>query len=344
MLSDSEISEIRRELEESSNPFFLFHDDPDGLASFLLLYRKIKRGSGMMVKSVPKVDSRFVEKAKDERHDKVFIMDIAIVEQSFVDEVKKPVIWIDHHQPLQLKNVKYYNPRSSNIKDNYPATYVCCKVASNPEDLWIAMTGIVGDWFIPEFAEEFAKKYPDLWDSRVKNPDDAMYETKLGTLIKVFSFILKGATSDANRCVKIMTRIDSPYEILEQKTPAGKYLYRKFEKINREYEKVLASAKKAVRSNEKFVVHTYKGEQSFSSEVSNELLHFHPEKVIVVGRERDGEVRMSLRGSGKNVILPRLKKALEGIDGYGGGHEYACGGAVKIADFPNFIENFKAQF
>ena len=78
--------------------------------------------------------------------------------------------------------------------------------------------------------------------------------------------------------------------------------------------------------------------------VANELLHFHPDKVIIVGRERDGEVRMSLRGSGDNVILPKLKKALESVNGYGGGHEYACGAAVKKDDFPKFAEDFKKLF
>jgi len=266
-----------------------------------------------------------------------------MVEQSFVDTVKKPVIWIDHHQPIKVKNVKYFNPRSSNIKDNFPAAYTCYKVNNDKANLWIAMTGIVGDWMIPEFADEFAKKYPDLWGKNIKKPDDALFETRLGTLIKIFDFALKGVTSDAMKCIKIFTRIEDPYEILNQTTPAGKYLFKKYDKINKEYEAVYKETKKAV-TKDKFVIHTYKGEQSFSGEVANELLHFYPDKVIVVGRIREGEVRMSLRGSGENLILPKLKKALEGVDGYGGGHEYACGSAVKVEDFPKFVENFKKQF
>ena len=107
------------------------------------------------------------------------------------------------------------------------------------------MTGIVGDWMLPEFALEFAEKYPDLWKDGVKKPDDAMYETKLGTLIKIFSFILKGTVSDAIKCFKILTRIKEPYEILDKTSPSGKYLYDKFEKINRSYEAVLEDAKKS---------------------------------------------------------------------------------------------------
>jgi len=38
-----------------------------------------------------------------------------------------------------------------------------------------------------------------------------------------------------------------------------------------------------------------------------------------------------------------LEKALVGIDGYGGGHEHACGAAIKKHDFKKFIENIEAQ-
>ena len=226
MLTEKHYNEIRTELMESKRPLFLFHDDPDGLTSFLLLYRLIKRGSGMMVKAMPSVDERFIEHAGLPAYDKIFITDIAMVKQEFVDAVKKPVIWIDHHQPLKVRNVKYFNPRVSNVKDNYPASYLCYKVSGREEDLWIAMTGIVGDWMIPEFAGEFAEKYPDLWNTKVKKPDDALFETELGKLIKIFSFILKGPTSDAVKCIKILTRINDPYEILEKKTPGGRYLFR----------------------------------------------------------------------------------------------------------------------
>ena len=343
MLTESQYKEIRDELLESKRPLFLFHDDPDGLTSFLLLYRLVKRGSGMMVKAVPSVDERFIEHARMPAYDKIFITDVAMVKQEFVDAVKKPVIWIDHHQPLDVKNVKYFNPRVSKLSDNYPASYLCYKVSGRAEDLWIAMVGAVGDWTIPEFAAEFAEKYPDLWKDGIEKPDDALFETELGKLIKVFGFVLKGPNSDAIKCVKILSRINDPYEILHQKTPAGKYLFSKYEKINAEYQVVYEKAKESV-TEDRFLIYVHKGTQSFSGEISNELLHFHPDKIIITGRERDGEVRMSIRGSGKNLILPALKAALKGVDGYGGGHEYACGAAVKKKDFDKFVEQFKNRF
>ncbi len=51
MLTEKEIAAIRDGLETAKNPLFFFHDDPDGLASALLLYRKINEGRLVRVKA-----------------------------------------------------------------------------------------------------------------------------------------------------------------------------------------------------------------------------------------------------------------------------------------------------
>ena len=38
-----------------------------------------------------------------------------------------------------------------------------------------------------------------------------------------------------------------------------------------------------------------------------------------------------------------IEKALVGLSGYGGGHDYACGASVKYDDFERFIKSFKEQ-
>ena len=83
-------------------------------------------------------------------------------------------------------------------------------------------------------------------------------------------------------------------------------------------------------------------EVSMTSELSNELLYRNPGKVILVGREHAGEMKMSLR-SDSAVIDEILKKVLDGLDGYGGGHRYAVGANVKVEDFPKFVERIKIE-
>lgn len=43
MLKEDEIKMIKEELDSCKRPLFFFHDDADGLSSFLLMYRR-KRG------------------------------------------------------------------------------------------------------------------------------------------------------------------------------------------------------------------------------------------------------------------------------------------------------------
>jgi len=53
-------------------------------------------------------------------------------------------------------------------------------------------------------------------------------------------------------------------------------------------------------------------------------------------------MRMSIRST--KLILPQLiKKSLNGLDGYGGGHEHACGACVKKNNFEVFFERFKGM-
>jgi len=49
---------------------------------------------------------------------------------------------------------------------------------------------------------------------------------------------------------------------------------------------------------------------------------------------------MSIRS--RKILIPEaLEKALNGLDGYGGGHETACGANVKQRDFREFINRLK---
>ena len=340
MLSDKEIGQIREELENCKNPLFFFHDDPDGLSSFLLLYRHIKEGRGVVFKAKPGLGVSFLRKVEEYSPDKIFILDIAIVDQEFIDNVKVPIVWIDHHGPYERSNVKYFNPRVKDKKDNVPITRICYEVAK--QDIWIAAVGCIGDWHIPDFWDEFKEKYGNLVDKDLKEPGKIYFETKLGTLVRIFSYALKGKTSEVNKAFKILTRIDDPYEILEQKTSKGKYIYKKFERVKKEYDGLLDESLKKV-SDDKLLIYIYDSDNmSFTGDLSNELIYRHPDKIVILGREKKGELKLSLRST-KEVLPLIVEKALLGLEGYGGGHEYACGANIKKEDFKKFIERIREQ-
>jgi single-stranded DNA-specific DHH superfamily exonuclease len=140
--------------------------------------------------------------------------------------------------------------------------------------------------------------------------------------------------------VKILTRINEPYEILEQSTSKGKFIWKKFVKINNNYQDL----KDAVKvTKDKIILYIYsESKMSLTSDLSNEILYENPEKFIIIGREKSGEVKCSLR-SAKYPVLTILNEALKDVNGYGGGHLHACGANIKKEDFDQFLDNVRKQ-
>ena len=338
MLQEKQIEEIREELQNCKRPLFFFDDDADGLSSFLLLYRYIKEGKGVVIKTMPKIDRKFLRKVEEYGPDKIFVLDVADVEQDFIDKVKVPIIWIDHHGPYERTgNIKYFNPRLIKKGLFLPVTRICYEVVK--QDIWIAMAGCIGDYHMPDFFDEFKKKYGDLVGD-AKNVKEIYFKSKFGGLVDLFSFILKGKTSDAKKYIKVLTRIKGPYEILNEETPQGRFVFSKYKKINDLYEQLLKDALKKKPDNGFFIFIYHDDMMSFTSELSNEMMYKFPDKVVIVGREKSGEIKMSIRTEHK-LIPEALERALQGLDGYGGGHEHACGANVNKEDFDEFVKRLR---
>src|SRR3989338_2573137 len=313
MLTEKQIGQIREELESCKNPLFFFDDDPDGLCAFLLLYRYLKEGHGFVVKTHPRLDARSAPKIEEYNADKVFVLDVAQLEQDFIDASKVPVIWIDHHTPLERDNVKYFNPRLANKGLNVPTTYLCYQVSQ--KDLWIGALGCIADYYMPDFIDEFKKAYPGMIGNE-KSIGGIYFGSKLGTLINIFSFCLKGKTNDVMKCIKILTRVESPNEILNQETSRGKFIFKRYQKIKEAYDELMKNALESA-NEDKVLVFTYTDDKmSFTGDLANELLYRFPERVIVVGRKKGDEVRMSIRS--KDILIPPiLEKSLSGLEEIG---------------------------
>ena len=341
-LSSDQINQLREHLDECKRPLFFFDDDQDGLCSFLQLYRYKKEGKGIIVKTTPKLGTVFVGKVQEYQPDKIFILDLAVVEQDFLDEMKVPVVWIDHHGPFERNNVKYFNPRVSNWEDNHPTSYMCHQIVE--QDLWIATLGCIADWFIPPFLDSFKKEFPDLIEKEQKTPGDILYNSKLGHMVRIFSFILKGKTTDVMKSIKVLTRIGTPYEILSQETAQGKFIYKRFQEVNKMYEPLVENVlSTAEKTGGKLVIFKYKDDKtSFTSDLSNEAIYRHPDKIILIAREKNDEMKCSLRSS-KTILPPLVEKCLVGLEGYGGGHEMACGLNIKTHHFEEFVKRFKGM-
>ncbi|UCD04098.1 MAG: DHH family phosphoesterase [Candidatus Woesearchaeota archaeon] len=330
MLTKSELEEIRRELETSRNPLFIFHDDGDGLCSFLLCYRYVRRGHGELIKRLFTLTEEYDYLVRRHDPDKIFILDVPEVDQEFIDEAKVPIIWIDHHPIQKRKNVKYFNPRFRSPDKNFPVSYICYKALKT--HMWIGMMGSVSDYYLPDFKDEFAEKYPDLISKDVKTAGEALYKTKLGELIRILSFSLKGPMYKVRQHISQLLDMDDPRDVEEL---ADKKTIEKYDKI-----KKLALKQKP---EGKFFIYKYEKGLPFLAELSNEFINLFPDKIVIIARESEGEVRASIR-SRKYKVLKPIKEIFKQIPGNGGGHEVACGIMIGANDWQMFLYKLRDKF
>ncbi len=351
MLSPKQVKTIREKLESAQFPIYIHDDDPDGLCSFMLLYHNYLEGQGFMLKAAPKLDTRFHPKIDHINYDLLIVLDVPQMEQEFIDQAKSKIIWIDHHQVQDQQNVMYCNPRVKDDSCYFPTTRMAYQIVETKErsikkyqeanpDLWIAMVGCLSDWHMPDFVAKFCKIYPDL----MQKDDDigtALYARPIGVVAKVFAFIYKGSTKEVYRNIKVAMRVKSPYEILNQLSEKGTYLWKMYQKINGAYEEHIKAAANQ-RDDSPILHYNYIDSKfSFTSTLATELQFHHKDKVILITRKSDGKYKCSIRA--QFPIVDQLQIALEGVDGYGGGHPSACGAVVAEEDWEGFLERFKEE-
>lgn len=338
MLTEKQINEIRHHLEKAQNPLFFFDNDPDGLASFLLLRRYLGRGKGVAIKSFPDLNVSYARKLYELNPDYVFVLDKPAVAEGFFNEVKEaniPLVWIDHHnvEKPENKDIYYYNPYH-NDKTSEPVSYLCYKIANRKEDVWIGMIGTIGDGFFPDFAEEFGKKYPDLWGEKIKKASQALYTTEIGRIARILGFALKDRTSMVVAMLKFLSVAKSPYDILDEEK--ARSILQRFKQVNVKYSRLIDKARNFVKGNLLFF--QYGGDLSLSADIANELFFLFPDKLIVVAYIKGAKANVSLRWE-KDVREVTLN-SLKGLEGAtGGGHEHATGAQVSVEDLPKFREN-----
>ncbi len=346
MITEEQIKEIREIFNKANNPIILFDDDQDGLCSFLLIRKYLGKGYGTpYTYRDGSENDPIIENIRFNNHDLVIFLDIPFIDQYFLDHVTNiPIVHIDHHPPhnLKAKNYHYYNPMLNDKNNNISTTYWAYKISEG--SIWLASIGIFADWYIPDFYKELQEEFPELLPEKIKSPGDVYFKSNFSELIKGYAFCLKGKREDVRSNINTLTKIEDPYEILEEKTPAGKKIKKYYTKRLKGYNKMLKDALDAYNeldSKENLFLYTYvSGKESFSSMLSTELTYRTKAKVLCIARVKEGETIISWRS--RKVNLPdKIQKSLEGLHGRGGGHAHACGTGIKNEDFPEFIKRMK---
>ena len=338
MLTSKEIKEIKESLKNSKNPLFFIDDDPDGICSYLILKKHINKGKVVLVKSTPILTEQYLRKVEERSPDHIFVLDVPIITQEFIDQAHTKITHIDHHPIIKRNNLNYYNPLKNNPEDNTSTSALCYQITN--ENLWLATIGSISDFQIPEYLDEFNKKYPNIIDIKSTNPGDFKFKTKLKELIRLFELILKNPTNEIYRCLSILEKIESPYELLNKETSRAKYLFKKIQNKEKEYLTLLEKSKKTKVEDNLLLFKYPSTKNSFTTELSNELIHISEAKVVIVAREKDKKIKMSIR-SKKINLKPILDKSMKSFKSTYGGHDYACGATLESENFNEFIDRFK---
>jgi single-stranded DNA-specific DHH superfamily exonuclease len=348
MLTEKQISEIREHLEKAQAPLFFFDNDNDGLMSFLLLRRFIDRGKGIAVKGSHNLSRTYYKRIKELKPDYIFILDVPSVEREFLEMAEKdclPVVWIDHHDvdigtevPLISHSLFNYYNSYHNDKMNEPVAYLCYKIINQKQDMWLAIIGCISDYYLPDFYDEFGKKYPELSKKNPKTPFDVFYDSEIGRISRILDFSLKDTTTNVVNLMKFMMKAKGPMDILEENTET-KQILKRYNEINLKYQKILKKAREIV--GDKMIYFQYSGGLSLSANLANQLSHEFPKKIIIVIYLSTDIANISLRGREIDIRKITLE-AIKDIPGaIGGGHEHATGARMPVSSLPLFRERIE---
>ena len=196
---------------------------------------------------------------------------------------------------------------------------------------------------IPDYIDGFIAEYPELLPSHPSHPGDVLYSTPLGKLSRILSFNLKGKTEDVRKSINTLIKVGSPEDILNGSTPEGKFILKRFQYVNKDFEPLMGDAKEMAEQSGDVVMFTYTDDKtSFTSDISNELTYRYPDKTIFVCRTKEGLFKCSVR-SAEHELPGILQQCLTGLEGRGGGHAHACGLVVREEHFETLLECFKGK-
>ena len=345
MLTEKQTKEIREHLDKAQNPVFYYDNDCDGLCSFLILRRYLGKGKGVAVRSYPDLNVQYARKAKELNADYVFVLDKPVIAKGFIEEIAKlqlSLVWIDHHNIegedfyKDLKDFFVYNParNSGKEKSDEPVTYLVYKLTERKENLWLAIIGCIADHYMPDFADRFARQYPEFWGNVLK-PFDAYYKTEIGKIAQGFNFGLKDSTSNIVHLQNFLISCKGP-DVVFMEMSENYFFRKKYQEIRKKYDFLISKAHKSVDGKAIFFI--YAGDVSVSADIANELSYLYPDKYIAVAYKKGIVSNISLRGKNVKKILINVLKKFENASG--GGHEDAVGSSIRTEDLGKFKDIF----
>ncbi len=334
MLSQKELIEIRKEIEESQNPFFLFDNDPDGLSSAAILIKNFQKGIAFPFKSFPNIDYSLREKIEKTSPDKIFVLDKPLSDENFLNSMNEKgikVLIIDHHELQISENLKSKVKIFNSFPSSEPTSYICQKICNNKNTIWISLVGCIHDVFLPEFIGDFKGEFPEMVPSKI-DISTLKYTSEIGEISLMTSLALKSSNQTIQNILDLFINATGPKDLYLE-NEKNSFIHKKYKQMNKIIDRTISKAK--IFGNLVFL--EYSGEYSLSSDIANKLYFKNPNKFIAVCYKKYDAINISLRGVGAKKFTEKFVSSNK--NSMGGGHEVACG--LRI--YPEIFEDFKKE-
>jgi len=117
-------------------------------------------------------------------------------------------------------------------------------------------------------------------------------------------------------------------------------MIKRYEHINKKFQELFEKANETAEKSDKLVFFKYSSETKLSAEIANKLIYKWPNKIIAVAYVHEERANISFRGRRVRMLV---EKALEKVEGRGGGHEMASAASIKTEDLEKFISEIRKQ-
>jgi len=336
------ITKFMDSIEKKDSVIIIFDDDGDGISSAVLLRRLLKKrgvDSEQLIGASMSVNKAVVDRVKSYAPNKIIFLDLAIDQQpEIIEELKKyaKLAVIDHHQmnkaaEKSVDKITYFNPLSDDPRVYQSTSYLTYNICSELEDmsdsLWLAAVGIVSDYDLRDsgdIVEEIKKKHgvADLKKSIFKQVSDIIMSS------------VATKTMTGEQIVRALDELEQPEDIVHSRHCSA--MLKAYSEIQTEITKIETDTKN-MQTMGKLLLYQSKSKYGLSSVAANIISERNTEKLVVVWRVSDQQIKISARCQGGTINAAQaLKDASIGLKASAGGHKAAAGATLRLADWDVF--------
>lgn len=376
MSLNEKIKEFRDEIKKSKKPIMFYDTDTDGVTSYLQLKNKFKKIKGFPLPKDFIVQEKIVKNITSE-NDLIIIFDIPLLSEKFIKMTKgKRILWADHHitknKILAKKyNINYLNPLDYDTNDNRPCTYISYLIADIKKNLPLIALGSIADFFLLDilpqlysykkkefnalleidetkrkelfkFIKEYSFNDPKSSDERNNWIRYLTYDAKAIEIKNLIDFLFK-LENDEDTILAIKKLENITLQEIKSLINAEKgFPYEEYSNLKKKYKDILKKALEQ-KHDENLFLFEYSGKKSYTKTISEEICYrFQKTKVIAISFTKNNSQSYSCSFRGNKYNVNKLvTKALEGLNGRGGGHPFAAGVRIDKNDYTKFKEKVK---